>query len=283
MWIAVRSMIALGSLAASTLHAQTTPQTPPTGGGGGEAIVVTGTPEEEYARLERSIRTGFSTGVHRPDLTARAFERSERAANCAAPARMISPQLLSGVVDGVFNSAKHDRLQDQLFVQTAACGIGSWALHRLNTVPPGAGSSTTEAGVILRGAVIIAVLERYAPRLQLTSAMLRDSAVVRRFVAREEPRAKLRIPDDLRYFKVTTCLVQQQPETAIAVVYGDAGSGDVRMQIARMIDRERQCVGGAKQVGFDPIHFRLYLADSLYRWAVAAQGVDTLIPVSARN
>ncbi|WP_221364127.1 hypothetical protein [Sphingomonas jinjuensis] len=40
-----------------------------------------------------------------------------------------------------------------------------------------------------------------------------------------------------------------------------------------------RCGGNnARRVYFDPTHFRLFIADALYRWLVAAQGVDTLIP-----
>ncbi|WP_315762204.1 hypothetical protein [Sphingomonas sp. Y38-1Y] len=268
-------MIAAWALGASS----TTAQTPSEQKQNGDAIVVEADPEGDL-KLEQSIRTGFSTENYKPDQTGRAFEQSERAARCAASATMISPTLLSGVVDGVFNSAAHDRQQDQLFVQTSTCGIGSSAFRR-NITTPGSGSSTTEGGVLLRGAVLIAVLQRYAPDLRLDAKTLHEPAVVRRFVAREEPRAKLRIPMDLRYFKVTTCLVQQQPEAAIAIVYGEVGAPDRRMRIARLIDRARGCVGGAKRVGFDPIQFRVYLADSLYRWTVAAKAVETLVPIAS--
>ena len=39
-----------------------------------------------------------------------------------------------------------------------------------------------------------------------------------------------------------------------------------------------QCVGYAKRMDVPPDLFRAYISDAVYRWVVAARGVDSLIP-----
>ncbi|MBN2972730.1 hypothetical protein JW805_11950 [Roseomonas aeriglobus] len=279
-------MIAAALLAQAGQTPSTQTPTPPRGD-----VVVQGKRLDAEA-LKQTIVTGFSAPGYRPDITHREYEMAERAAKCATRGRIFGPALVREVVDGVFNSSEHDRWQDRLFRQTASCGMGAAVKYEggalasgspvgflsISRVTPISEASTSDRGVLLRGAVTAEALRRYVPDLQLTREVLQHPVVVHRFVDREEKRAKLRIASDMRYFKVATCLVQRQPETAIRIVYERPLPDGLQMTIAQMIENDRQCVGGAKTVAFDPTQFRLYLGDALYRWAVAAKGVESLVP-----
>jgi hypothetical protein len=72
------------------------------------------------------------------------------------------------------------------------------------------------------------------------------------------------------------CMVRVEPRLAVmlAKTEGAARANDLQ---AALIDRARICVGNARRVRVDATEFRLYIADAVYRWAVAAKGVETLI------
>ena len=64
---------------------------------------------------------------------------------------------------------------------------------------------------------------------------------------------------------------------------GDLALKDIESLEAAIVNRtRRQCVDSARKVYFDPTQFRFYIADAVYRWAVAVAGVDTLIPEDGR-
>lgn len=52
-----------------------------------------------------------------------------------------------------------------------------------------------------------------------------------------------------------------------------------RIQLT-MYAQAPHCIGHAKEVKADPLLFRMYIADSVYRWVVAARNIESLIPAS---
>lgn len=129
-----------------------------------------------------------------------------------------------------------------------------------------------------RGALLEQVLKNYAPRLRLTRKEMTDPAVVKRFVDREERRSELRIRADAQYFNVAACMVNLQPQRALALIRSKPGSGTETRLRQWLIGQSPACVNGAKKVTVDPIQFRIYIADAIYSWAVAARGTDSLLP-----
>jgi hypothetical protein len=232
-----------------------------------------------------------------------AFEFSERLAKCAARGKLTSTKRLRAVVDGEFNTTTHAVAQDLLKRTYITCSE-SPTLLSFTTLPANAfermaantetfgdsGSNTGPSGtptiaplgwsIYDRGAFVIEALRLYAPDLRLTRTKTNDPAVQSRFNLREVPRNRFRLPVDYRYFQIAVCMVRLQPKLAVrlATSEGSARIGDTQ---AALIDRARLCVGGAKSVQVDPTQFRIYIADAVYRWAVAANNVESLIPDQA--
>lgn len=98
-----------------------------------------------------------------------------------------------------------------------------------------------------------------------------------RFDGREIPLARFRLPVDRRFFEAAVCFVRLQPELASRLVQTDKAEAIARIE-ARMVNGAPICVGNARQVYFDPSQFRFYIADAVYRWAVAVRGVSSLVP-----
>lgn len=246
-----------------------------TGGTGPDIVVTADTPLSKEER--KAAPPGFSAPGYDPQKTIDVFDAAMRSARCAVTGPIAQPGLLRRVVDGIYNSSAHDQSVDRLMRQTATCGMGRSQLARDGIIE----ASVSEMGVLFRGAFVIQALRRYAPDLVLTHAELSDPVVIVRLLEREEWRARQRVPSDRTYLKVALCLVQQQPENALKLV-GVLDRKDSHRIAARMIEKSRQCVGGARQVRFDPLQFRSYIADAVYRWAVAARNVDSLIPVDGK-
>jgi hypothetical protein len=129
-----------------------------------------------------------------------------------------------------------------------------------------------------RGALFIEAINVFAPQYRLTPQQTADPAVQRRFDAREVPLARFRLPADRKYFEMAVCLVRLQPELASRLVSADVNRDAISRLEAAIVNRARVCTGNARRVYFDPSQFRFYIADALYRWIVAAQGVTSLIP-----
>jgi hypothetical protein len=252
-------------------------------------IVVTG----YRLRLDRDSRVRppamLSTAQNRQK-----YEMSERLAKCAARSRLSSIARLRAVVDGSFNSAAHAFAQDRLKRTYITCSEGTSLLSftqppqsELQQIAADSGDFSGSPGIIDnaplghsiydRGAFTIQALKMFAGDLTLTRKDTEDRAVQARFDAREIPRNRFRLPSDYRYFATAVCMVRFEPALAVRLALSDgpAQAGDLQ---DALIDRTRLCVGGAKRVRIDPSQFRLYIADAVYRWAVAAKGVDSLIP-----
>ena len=115
------------------------------------------------------------------------------------------------------------------------------------------------------------------PDADLTRSETGDKAVQARFDAREVPRNRYRLPADYRTFAIAVCLVRMQPEATVQLLHTRPGSDGENKIERTIVGRARVCVGDAREVSFDAIRLRFYLIDALYRWIVAARGVDTLI------
>ena len=129
-----------------------------------------------------------------------------------------------------------------------------------------------------RGAILRAVMAEYAPDLTLTRAETQNDAVKARFNSREVERNKLRRDRDKLLFEISVCMTRLQPALATQLVA-------VHVERARQFALEdalfigaHQCVGYAKRMDIPPDLFRAYISDAVYRWVVAARGVDSLIP-----
>jgi hypothetical protein len=218
-------------------------------------------------------------GGYQPDLVEAVGEAAQRAGRCALKSRLVKPELLRAVLDGVVGSASQDRQLDWLVRQTGTCGMGSSVTKSVTLTIV---ERSPADAVMYRNAMSQEVLKRYAPDLRLTREQLLDAAVQRRFIAREGPLNKLRLSVDRTLFQVAVCAVLANPEDAITVAMAD-DVADVRRYSAGIVLRAPNCVGGSKALAVDPWQFRGYVADAVYRWAVAVRGTASLIPEEARG
>lgn len=228
----------------------------------------------------------------------KAFEYSELLAKCAVRSKLSSTEWLRAAVDGDVNSSAQSYAQDRLKRIYIGCGEGPGLLNMNNPQPPSQRQSPMQRGsradlvgespggtdasplgrsVYDRGALTIQALKTFVPDVSLTTAQTGDPAVQSRFDRREIPRNKNRLPVDKLYFEVAVCIVRLQPALSVRLVMGDMGKTAGRLQNA-LLNNAKICVGDSKRVYVDATQFRLYIADSLYRWTVAARGVDSLIP-----
>ena len=253
-------------------------------------------------RKKLDTRTGVPTATNTVDNRVK-YEYSERLAKCALRGRLSSIKMLRAVVDGEVNTASYTVAQDRLVRSNITCGEspqlltftgppttkkdGERALGSQISVPGDTGDFTGISGqtsasplgfsIYDRGAFTVETLKRYAPDLKLTKAQTNDPAVQSRFNLREVPRNRFRLREDYKYFEVAVCVVRVEPRLAVRLAMSDGGARLGDLQEA-LIDRARVCVGNSPHVKVDPTQFRLYIADAVYRWAVAARGVDTLLP-----
>lgn len=256
-------------------------------------VVVEGYRQRPDIQTKAKVPAAVSTTRNR-----QTYAYSERLAKCAARSKLSDLQRLRAVVDGEFNSPTMLLAQDRLKRVYITCSESVSLLGF--TAPPqsdmdkaaafdGQTDAFTRAGPSLtaaaplgysiydRGAFTIQALKLFAPDLTLTRAETNDPAVQSRFNLREQPRNRLRFREDWDYFAVAVCMVRVEPRLAVRLAMSDGSARFSDVQAA-LIDRARICVGNAPNVRVDPTQFRLYIADAVYRWAVAARGVDSLIP-----
>ncbi len=222
---------------------------------------------------------------------------SERLAKCAARSRLANYGLLRAVIDGDFYSGRHSAAQDRLKRVYITCSespnlLSYQSIPKLVSEPAlfSGGSPSDNSNMASvpdpaplghsmydRGALTIAVLKRFVPDLRLTEAQTSDPTVQMRFNALESKRNRFRPSHDYRTFEIAVCMVRVAPNLAVrlAMSNGQAYQSDLQ---AALIDRARICVGDAKVVQVDPTQFRIYIADAVYRWAVAVRDVPSLIP-----
>jgi hypothetical protein len=196
-------------------------------------------------------------------------------ARCAMRPKQADLKLLRDTLDSTINSARQ-RFQQTRYVQTNATCAQDPTIARSTGIAAAVPEGYNPV-IYNRGALFVRAIQVFAPGYKLTKAMTGDPAVQRRFDAREVPLARFRLKADRAYFETAICLTRLQPELATRLVHADDYDATVRIEAA-MINAGEPCVGSAKKVYFDPIQLRFYVADAVYRWMVAAQGVTTLIP-----
>lgn len=294
--------ILLLAVMATLQEPQSTPTTPPeadpqigsqsqpdrpSAGQQNDDIVVEGYRKRGKAQTKSSApKTGATTDRRQT------YALAERLAKCAVTSRPSSLRWLRATVDGEINSAPQRYAQDHLVRLHITCSESPW-LATMTSPPRERNVSLngdfvgTPAGIrdvaplghsiFDRGAFTIQTIKRYAPGLKLSRTHTSDPVVQARFNAREIPRNRFRAPADYEYFAISACIVRVEPELSMRLAKSDGPARRDDLQAA-LIDNARACVGNAREVVADPTEFRLYIADAVYRWAVAANGIDSLIP-----
>jgi hypothetical protein len=234
-------------------------------------------PSDEAAdQRVAQANTGRTSGIDASQsiiANRRKYEWSDMYARCTIASGGLHKDRLRAAVDGEYNQPRHAYAQDLLARRNPACTQHTFQTHY--TEPPELGYSIYD-----RGAFLIEAIRTYAPDLKLTRRETGDLAVQSRFNLREVPRNRFRLPVDYRYFETAVCAVRLQPTLSVALVRTPhAQAKKVNRIESAIVDGSRVCFGNAKKVFFDPTQFRIYIADAVYRWAVAARGVDSLIPL----
>jgi hypothetical protein len=260
-------------LQVQTLPAPGTPALPTssqtTADAASEEIVVEGLRDLEApdSAVTQKTLTSSRTGGALGSRTT--YNEAKRFAACVTSGAPDKLTWLRKVIDSRTNSTWQANAQERLARLYHTCTPSSYsALY--------AGSVTDP--YYLRGGLVIETIKRFAPNLKLTKEQTADRAVQKRFNAREIPLARFRLPVDRTYFETAICLVRMQPKLASRLALTDGPVEAVNRIEAAIVNRARVCVGNAKQVYFDATQFRFYIADAVYRWAVAARGTDSLIP-----
>ncbi|KQR87828.1 hypothetical protein [Sphingomonas sp. Leaf343] len=204
----------------------------------------------------------------------RTYEMADRFARCSIRSDMNNKAALRQALDGAINGAKQKFWQGRFIGLNASCALDTrMALeYGVATIDDAYDTSYYD-----RGVMFLRALGAFAPDLELTKAQTSDPKVQARFNARETPLARFRLPVDMRYFEIAICLVRLQPEQSVRLIRTEGIEAVNRLEGA-IVNATPICTGGAKKVYFDPAQFRMYIADAVYRWAVAARGVDSLIP-----
>ena len=254
-----------------------TPTSEPTVSGLPDDIIVSGLRDIDDPKSPVTRATLGSGRVGSGAVRSReVFSQSERFARCAVKPRSRARAELRGALDGVINGARQ-AFQQARFVQiNAVCAPDVDTARRGGYAAMSGGYDTRYYD---RGALFIAALDTFAPGLMLTKAQTADRAVQARFNAREEALARFRLPADRAYFEMAVCLVRLQPELSLRLIRTNDVTAVGRVEAA-IVSGARVCTGNARKVYFDPTQFRFYIADAVYRWAVAARGVESLIPAA---
>ncbi|QIG79242.1 hypothetical protein [Stakelama tenebrarum] len=128
------------------------------------------------------------------------------------------------------------------------------------------------------GALVEEILETYAGDLVLTSVDTRNRHVAARFLARQSERNASRSGTGREFFDVAACLVQLHPERALQLIRAEPGSDTEARLRGYLLGYSEGCLGRATEVRVDPSQFRVYIAEAVHEWALAAMNVETLIP-----
>ncbi|MBM6577802.1 hypothetical protein KCP91_15570 [Microvirga sp. SRT01] len=233
------------------------------------AIVVTGKRDdlsEVPGVITGSGRTRTQDGGDGPIDVAFTYSYARDVARCAMNDDIRQIKI---AVDGAPSSPSQVYAQDWIVRNNITCSVSG---NLLSIAPPELGRSMYQ-----RGALITEVLVRFAPNLILSRSQTTDPAVIKRYEAREAKRNRVRAPSDLRYFRAVTCMVQLQPEASVKLAYGNFGSKEESKIREKILGGAQFCLGNPRNVYVKALQFRVYVADAVYRWAVAVQNVDTLI------
>ncbi|PTQ65989.1 hypothetical protein C8J45_101854 [Sphingomonas sp. PP-CE-3G-477] len=261
--------IALAGLALIYAPQDTVPSVPhPPVEPASDEIVVTALRDIEDKSSAVTLKSFGTSRTGSAVRSRQVFDLSQRWAACPARAAPDRRTWLQTAIDSRTNSTRQEFAMLRLAKVYAACAPDTEDAH---------------LGIIQnvyydRGALMVEALKAFVPDLVLTKEQTADPEVQARFNAREISLAKFRLPVDRRYFEAAVCFVRIEPELAVKLAMTDKPLSAVRRIEAAIVNRGRICVGNARNVYFDGTQFRFYIADAVYRWAVAAKGVDTLIP-----
>lgn len=153
-------------------------------------------------------------------------------------------------------------------------------LGRCNPVlgPPLLSNNLTICRVLYdRGALYEQALLQQAGILDLRWEDTFDPEVRARFMRRENVRNDGRAQMDRDYFDTIACMVQISPQQGIAVVEAEPGSGRETDAVAMLVGHGSPCVGYVKNVKFDQVQFRAYVAEAVYSWIAAKRDVGSLV------
>lgn len=232
-------------------------------------IVVQGIPWLDESTSAVTSATLGSSKVGNALKTRVAFEGVESMIRCGGKLPTRGLEWLRVALDAPTASARQVFAQQQFVRLNAACA----------PTADYAGRSGTIAGYYHdRGGLYLLALQRFAGELTLRKSDTADPAVQRRFDRREIPLLRDRLAADRQFIEAAICLVRLQPEFAVRLVQATTRYPAFKRIEAAIVNGARVCTGNARRVYFDPTQFRSYIADALYRWIVAARGVDTLIP-----
>lgn len=248
---------------------------------GSTTVVITGLRDLDDPESPVNSRTLGSSRTGAGAVRSRSvYAFSKRFARCAVARTPERLRLLRRTLDLPINSSAQSAAQTRLVQANAGCTESPQAVSQAtNTVPTATLTKQYNASYYDRGALFVQAIQTFAPELKLTKQQTADPSVQARFNAREAPLARFRLPVDEHYFQTAVCLVRLNPDLATRLVQIE-DLGSTNRLAAALVNRGKICVGGAKRVYFDATQFRFYIADALYRWMVAAQGMDSLIPVA---
>lgn len=228
-----------------------------------------------------------------PDLARGRARLAARAGTLVKCMRFLDPDLLRKAIDGPLHYSTSRFALGRLIQENLGC------YPNYNPVPPrtaddfGSCNAATVQGNVgqqfgttrecqapyERAALIRRVIGMYAPDLSLSAQETTEPAVQARFDAREIERNRLRRGDDKLLFEIAVCMVRMRPEASVRLTLSQSTGEQYALEEA-ILDGAKPCIGGMKSLGIDPVEFRDYITDSVYRWAVAARNVDSLIPAS---
>lgn len=207
-------------------------------------------------------------------------ERSERFARCA---KSIDPTLLRHIVDGPVHTPRMDYSLDRAIRTNIGCYSDSYTPQQpepfygfCNVVeirPFGICRSLYD-----RAAIVAEVVHRYASDIALVPAQTANPVIQKRVSALGMRRFRHADRIEKQMAQLALCVVAAEPERATHLV---RAHGDPRLQAriaAEMLAYGAACLGNAKSFAMEPLQFRSALIEAFYHWAVAARGVESLIP-----
>lgn len=232
-------------------------------------VVVTGVRDLDEADSPVSAKTLGSSKVGDATKTRIAFQTVQSFIDCGGNGPTRGLEWLRAALDATTTSPRQVFAQSRFITINAACAP--------------AAQFATSTGRLLdyyndRGGLYLLALARYAPDLALTKAQTSDPVIQKRFDRREIPLLAKRLPVDRRFFEAAICLVRLQPELSVKLVQPTTQFASYGRIEAAIVNGAKPCTGNARRVYFDPTQFRYFIADAVYRWTIAARGIDTLIP-----
>ena len=208
-------------------------------------------------------------------------ERSERFARCA---KKIDPGLLRRIVDEPVHTSRMDYSVDRAIRTNIGCYSDSYQPQTsepfygvCNPVGAPGGVGVCRAPYD-RAAIIAEAIYRHTADIELVPEHTANRAIQQRLKRAELLRYRLADLIERQATQMALCVVALQPARATKLVRAH-GDTPTQLQIAaQMLAYASPCTGATKSFTIEPLHLRASLIDAFYRWAVAAKGVQSLLP-----